>query len=75
MQNAVRDTGSWARTGRTKANSSDAPQVQNVSFVSVSAEERAKMDALTAEALQAIFAEYAANGIDNAEAIYNALNQ
>ena len=58
-----------------KANASDAPQVQNVTFVSISEEERAKMDALTAEALQKVFAEYASNGIDNAEEIYNALNQ
>lgn len=58
-----------------KANSGDAPQVQNVNFVTISDEERAKMDALTAEALQKIFAEYARNGIDNAEQIYNALNQ
>jgi hypothetical protein len=58
-----------------EANGSDAPQVENVSFVSISAEERAKMDALTAEALQKIFAEYATLGIDNAEAIYNAMNQ
>ena len=58
-----------------KAHDDGAPQVKDVTFVSVSAEERAKMDALTAEALQKVFAEYASNGIDNAEAIYNALNQ
>lgn len=58
-----------------KANASDAPQVKDVTFVSVSADERAKMDALTAEALQKIFAGYAESGIDNAEEIYNALNQ
>ncbi len=58
-----------------KAHEDGAAQVKDVSFVSMSAEERAKLDALTAEALQAIFAEYAAKGIDNAEAIYNALNQ
>ena len=58
-----------------KANSSDAPQVQGVSFVTVTDEERAKMDALTSEALQSVFAEYAKNGIENAEEIYNALNQ
>ncbi len=58
-----------------KANDSDAPQVANVSFVSISEEERAKMDALTAEALQGIFADYASRGIDNAEDIYNALNK
>jgi len=58
-----------------KANGGDAPQVKDVSFVSISAEERAKMDALTAEALQKIFAQYASDGIANAEEIYNALNQ
>ena len=58
-----------------KAHDDGAPQVKDVTFVSVSAEERAKMDALTAEALQKVFAEYASNGIDNAEDIYNALNQ
>ena len=58
-----------------KANAGDAPQVKDVTFVSISAEERAKMDALTAEALQKIFADYASRGIDNAEEIYNALNQ
>jgi len=57
------------------ANAGDAPQVKDVSFVSISAEERTKMDALTAEALQTIFAEYADNGIENAEEIYDALNQ
>lgn len=58
-----------------KANSGDAPQVQNVTFVSISDAERARMDALTAEALQKIFAEYADKGIENAEEIYNALNK
>lgn len=58
-----------------KAHEDGAPQVKDVAFVSVSAEERAKMDALTAEALKGIFADYAKNGIDNAEAIYNALNK
>lgn len=58
-----------------KAHADGAAQVKDVSFVSISAEERAKMDALTAEALQAIFADYASNGIENAEEIHNALNQ
>ena len=53
----------------------EAPQVQKVTFVSITPEERAKMDALTAEALQKIFADYASRGIGNAEEIYNALNQ
>ena len=58
-----------------KAHESGAPQIKNVTFVSVSADERAKMDCPTAEALKKIFAEYAGNGIDNAEEIYNALNK
>lgn len=58
-----------------KAHESGAAQVKNVTFVSVSGEERAKMDKLTAEALQKIFAKYASDGIDNAEEIYNALNK
>ena len=57
------------------ANAGDAPQVQNVEFVTISTDERKKMDALTAEALQKIFADYAKNGIDNAEEIYNSLNK
>lgn len=58
-----------------KAHKEGAPQVKDVTFVSIAADERAKMDALTAEALQGIFADYASRGIDNAEEIYNALNQ
>lgn len=49
--------------------------MKNVAMVSVPAEERAKMDAVIAEGLKGIFAEYAGRGIDNAEAIYNAMNQ
>ena len=49
--------------------------MKNVAMVSVPDEERAKMDAVIAEGLQDIFAEYAGRGIDNAEAIYNAMNQ
>ncbi|MEM6728790.1 MAG: TRAP transporter substrate-binding protein DctP, partial [Pseudomonadota bacterium] len=44
-------------------------------LVTVSAEERARMDAAVAEGMQAIFADYAARGIDNAEEIYNAINK
>ncbi|MEM8978528.1 MAG: TRAP transporter substrate-binding protein [Pseudomonadota bacterium] len=43
-------------------------------MVEVSAEERAKMDAAVAEGMKAIFADYASRGIDNAEEIYNAIN-
>lgn len=43
--------------------------------VRVSDEERAKMDAAVAEGLKVIFAEYAGRGIDDAEAVYNAINK
>lgn len=49
--------------------------MKNVTMVSVPDEERAKMDAVIAEGLKGIFAEYAGRGIENAEAIYNAMNQ
>lgn len=49
--------------------------MKNVAMVSVPDEERAKMDAVIAEGLKGIFAEYAGRGIDNAEAIYNAMNK
>ncbi|MEM7472944.1 MAG: TRAP transporter substrate-binding protein [Pseudomonadota bacterium] len=48
---------------------------KNYELVEVSAEERAKMDAAVAEGMKAIFADYASRGIDNAEEIYNAINQ
>lgn len=44
-------------------------------LVAVTDEERAKMDAAVAEGLKAVFANYADRGIDNAEAIYNAINR
>lgn len=44
-------------------------------LVAVTDEERAKMDAAVAEGMQAIFADYAERGIENAEEIYNAINQ
>ena len=43
--------------------------------VRVSDEERAKMDAAVAEGLKVIYADYAERGIDDAEAIYQAINQ
>lgn len=49
--------------------------MEEITSVSISAEERAKMDAIIQEALQGIFAEYAERGIDNAEEIYNAMNK
>ena len=55
------------------ATSPDA--MKDVISVSVSAEERAKMDAVIAEGLKEIFAEYAERGIENAEEIHSAMNQ
>lgn len=43
--------------------------------VRVSDEERVKMDAAVAEGLKVIFADYAERGIENAEAIYQAINK
>lgn len=54
---------------------SNPDAMKNVTSVSVSAEERAKMDAIIAEGLKEIFAEYASRGIDNAEDIHRAMNQ
>lgn len=48
---------------------------KNYQLVEVSEEERAKMDAAVAEGMKAIFEDYASRGIDNAEEIYNAINQ
>jgi TRAP-type C4-dicarboxylate transport system substrate-binding protein len=48
---------------------------KNYELVEVSAEQRALMDAAVAEGMKAIFADYAGRGIDNAEEIYNAINQ
>lgn len=49
--------------------------MKNVAMVSVSAEERAKMDAVIADGLRDVFAEYAGRGIANAEEIYKAMNR
>ena len=49
--------------------------MKEISSVTISDEERAKMDAIIQEAMKGIFAEYAERGIDNAEEIYNALNK
>lgn len=51
------------------------PQMANVTSITISDEERAKMDAAVKEGLQVIFADYASRGIDNAEEIYNAMNK
>lgn len=48
---------------------------KNYEVVEVTAEERVRMDAAVAEGLKVIFADYAKRGIDNAEEIYNAINQ
>lgn len=46
-----------------------------VEWIITSDEERAKMEDVIANSLDEIYAEYAANGIDNAREIYEALNQ
>ena len=52
-----------------------ASQMDNVTVVSVSDEERAKMDAAVVKGLDVIFADYEARGISNARQIYQAINQ
>lgn len=49
--------------------------MEEITTVSISDEERAKMDAAVAEGLKTIFADYAERGIKNAEEIYNAMNK
>ncbi len=49
--------------------------MKDVVSVSVSEEERAKMDAVITEGLKGIFAEYAERGIENAAEIHKAMNQ
>lgn len=60
---------------RSLAAMQSADQMQKVNWVTVSDAERAKMDAAVAEGLEVIFADYEARGIDNARAIYSAINQ
>ena len=50
-------------------------EMASVTSISVSDEERAKMDAAVAEGLKVIFEDYKSRGIPNAEEIYNALNK
>lgn len=50
-------------------------EMEEITSVSISAEERVKMDAIIQEAMKGIFADYAERGIDNAEEIYNAMNK
>jgi len=49
--------------------------MDEITSVSISDDERAKMDAIIQEALKGIFAEYKERGIDNAEEIYKAMNK
>ena len=49
--------------------------MDKVVSITISDEERGKMDAAVAEGMKVIFAEYAERGIDNAEEIYNAMNK
>jgi len=52
-----------------------APEMDKVTRVNVTDEERARMDAAVAEGLEAIFADYESRGITDARAIYDAINQ
>lgn len=47
----------------------------NVEWIEVSAAERAKMEAAAAKGMAKVYADYAARGIEDAEEIYNAINQ
>lgn len=47
----------------------------NVEWITVSDEERAKMEAAAAAGMQEIYDDYAARGIDNAQEIYEAINR
>ncbi|MEN8660740.1 MAG: TRAP transporter substrate-binding protein [Marivita sp.] len=51
-----------------------ADQMANVTRISVSDDERAKMDAAVNQGLDAIFADYESRGIADARAIYDAIN-
>lgn len=48
---------------------------KNYQLIEVSGEERERMDAAVADGLQAVFADYASRGIENAEEIYNVINR
>ncbi len=50
-------------------------EMASVTSVTISDDERAKMDAAVQEGLKVIFADYASRGIENAEEIYNAMNK
>ncbi len=52
-----------------------ADQMAKVTQITVSDEERAKMDAAVQKGLESIFADYDSRGITNAREIYNAINQ
>lgn len=51
------------------------PAMDKVTSITISDEERAKMDEAVKEGLQVIFEDYKSRGIDNAEEIYNAMNK
>ncbi len=52
-----------------------ADQMSSINWITVSDEERAKMDAAVAEGMETIFADYESRGISDARAIYEAINQ
>ncbi|WP_170328275.1 TRAP transporter substrate-binding protein [Ruegeria arenilitoris] len=59
---------------RSKEIMQGAEQMANVTEIVVSDDERAKMDAAVTEGLEVIFADYEGRGIENARAIYEAIN-
>jgi TRAP-type C4-dicarboxylate transport system substrate-binding protein len=72
MQGAASFDGADAKSREIMAT---ADQMSRLEVIEVSAEERAKMDAAVADGLEAIFADYESRGIDDARAVYEALNQ
>lgn len=63
-----------AADAKSVAAMASAAQMANVTSVTVSAEERAKMDAAVNAGLEVIFADYESRGIANAREIYSAIN-
>lgn len=54
---------------------SNAPEMSDVEVITVTDEEREKMDAAVQVGIQRIFDDYKSRGIENAEEIYDAMNQ
>ncbi|WP_164660205.1 TRAP transporter substrate-binding protein [Tropicibacter sp. Alg240-R139] len=59
---------------RSKEIMQTADQMANITQVVVNDEERAKMNAAVADGMEVIFADYEGRGVENARAIYGAIN-